>query len=262
MTIFFTKYHGTGNDFILMDNRRENIKLTTEEISFLCNRRLGIGADGLIYIMPSKKHDFEMKYFNANGLEGSMCGNGGRCITGFAYHLGIISKNAHFKAIDGEHKSIVHSSSANELYIEFSILDVEVSAQTESLQFINTGSPHYIEIVDNIESLDVKEKGKELRWDKRFQPEGTNVNFVEIEKDVLHVKTFERGVEDITLSCGTGVTAAAISVDLQSKVSRNKYNIKTPGGDLKITFERKNQVYKNIQLSGPVVKVFEGIINL
>lgn len=262
MTISFVKYHGTGNDFILIDNRDKNINLSTKQIAKICDRRFGIGGDGLIYILPSEQYDFEMKYFNADGKEGSMCGNGGRCITAFAYLLGIITKGAHFKAIDGEHKSIVHSASQNDLYIELSILDVEVKDQADSYYFLDTGSPHYVEFVDKLENINAKERGKEIRWDERFQPEGTNVNFVEISEDVLNVVTFERGVEDITLSCGTGVTAAAIAADLKLKSIQHNYNISTPGGELKIRFDRDNFVFSNIRLSGPVVKVFEGTINL
>ncbi len=132
MTVSFVKYHGTGNDFILIDNRERNIHLSTEQIAKLCNRRFGIGGDGLIYIFPSEQYDFEMKYYNSDGKEGSMCGNGGRCISAFAYHLGIITKDAHFIAIDGEHKSIIHSASKNDLYIELSLNDVEIIEQPES----------------------------------------------------------------------------------------------------------------------------------
>lgn len=262
MTISFVKYHGTGNDFSLIDNRENDIVLSTEQISNICNRRFGIGCDGLIYILPSDQYDFEMKYYNADGKEGSMCGNGGRCITAFAYHLGIISKYAHFKAIDGEHKSTVHSASKNELFIELSLYDVEVQKQPDSYYFLNTGSPHYVEFVDQLDNIDAKERGKEIRWDQQFQPEGTNVNFVELGEDLLKVITFERGVENITLSCGTGVTAAAIAANLKLNDSKTNYNISTPGGDLKISFDRDNNNFSNIQLSGPVVKVFEGTINI
>lgn len=262
MSISFSKYHGTGNDFILIDNRDQSVQLTTVEISALCNRRTGIGSDGLIYILSSSEYDFEMKYYNADGNEGTMCGNGGRCITAFANDLGIIKRDAYFKAIDGDHKGIVHSTHQNEFHIEISINDVEVKKQPDSYYFLNTGSPHYVEFVENIENVDVKNKGKEIRWDPRFQPGGTNVNFVEIGKDILKVKTFERGVEDITLSCGTGVTAAAIAADLKLNDNRSNYNIITLGGPLNIKFDRNNQTYSNIKLSGPVVKVFEGTIKL
>ncbi len=262
MTVSFAKYQGTGNDFILIDNRERNIKLTTEQIANICDRRFGIGGDGLIYILPSEHYDFEMKYFNADGKEGSMCGNGGRCITAFAYQLGMITKNAHFNAIDGEHKGVVILSSDQELYIELSLNDVELHSQHESYYFLDTGSPHYVEFVDKLENINVKEKGKAIRWDRRFKPDGTNVNFVELGDDVLNVVTFERGVEDITLSCGTGVTAAAIAADVKLNNNNHKYNISTPGGELKINFERDNFIFSNIKLSGPVVKVFEGTIKV
>jgi diaminopimelate epimerase len=260
MKISFAKYHGTGNDFVLIDNRNKAIHLTTEQISNICHRRFGVGADGLIYILPSDKYDFEMKYFNSDGKEGTMCGNGGRCITGFAHALGIIHKEVRFKAIDGVHKGIIHTAASDRLLIEISLNDVEVDKQPGSYFFINTGSPHYVEFVENIEAVDVHNKGREIRWDKRFQPEGTNVNFVELQKDKLFVKTFERGVEDITLSCGTGVTASALAASLRLNDGRNDYVISTPGGDLKISFKRAENFFHNIRLSGPVVNVFNGTI--
>jgi diaminopimelate epimerase len=203
-----------------------------------------------------------MKYFNADGKEGTMCGNGGRCITGFAHDLGIVKKEARFKAIDGIHNGIIHTAAGKNLFIEISLNDVEVGKQPGSYYFINTGSPHYVEFVENIEAVDVLKKGREIRWDKKFQPEGTNVNFVELKQDKLFVKTFERGVEDMTLSCGTGVTASAIATSLQLNDGRNEYAITTPGGDLKITFERADKLFKNIRLSGPVVNVFNGTLEI
>ena len=209
MEIPFSKYHGAGNDFILIDQRFSNYDLSAEQISLMCHRRFGIGADGLIYLLASNNSDFEMKYFNADGFEGSMCGNGGRSITAFANDLGIIDQTAHFKAIDGIHTAGIIEAVENKAQIRLSMGDVSKVEQHDTFFRLNTGSPHYVDFTAEIDTIDVLNKGRKLRYDPRFQPDGLNVNFVEIQDKRLIVRTYERGVEDITLSCGTGVTASA-----------------------------------------------------
>jgi diaminopimelate epimerase len=262
MIIPFSKYHGAGNDFIMIDNRRNKINLNEEQISFLCNRHLGIGADGLIYLLKDDKYDFRMQYFNADGKEGTMCGNGGRCITGFAYHLGIFKEQVTFIAIDGKHQGKIIADNKIELKVEISLKDVVVNQQPEDYYFLDTGSPHYVRFVDDLEKADVLSEGKKIRWDAKFQPGGTNVNFAEIKSEFIVVETFERGVENITLSCGTGVTAVAIAASMKLKSDKTHFDLKAAGGELNISFARKKNHFSDIQLTGPVVKVFEGKISL
>lgn len=258
MKIEFSKYHGAGNDFILIDNTKEHINLTNEHISHLCNRHFGIGADGLIYLLPSSEFDFKMKYFNADGKEGSMCGNGGRCISAFAFHILNLPRNFCFEAIDGIHRAEVLNHAGTKFNISISMLDVTGIIESENYYFLNTGSPHYVEFIENPDSFDVAGQGKKIRWDKRFQPEGTNVNFVSIQDNHIYVQTFERGVENITLSCGTGITASAIAAALKNKVFSGDVNVVTRGGNLHVRFDKTGNTFTNIILTGPAVKSFEG----
>ncbi len=262
MQISFTKYHGTGNDFILIDNRNGNIVLQEKKIAFLCHRQFGIGADGLMFLFSSEKYDFEMKYFNSDGGEGSMCGNGGRCITAFAKAIGLIDQNARFMAIDGVHESKILSESARETFVSLKMKDVENVEIREGNYIINTGSPHCIKFVENVELTEVFTEGKKIRWDEQFQPDGINVNFVEIKNDHIIVRSFERGVENITLSCGTGVTAASIATAVFTNTSPGKIKVKTDGGDLLVRFNKNKGRFTDIFLEGPAVKVFDGIIDI
>lgn len=258
----FTKYHGTGNDFILIDNRNQDIHLDQEEISELCHRRYGIGADGLMFLQLSDEHDFEMIYFNADGLEGSMCGNGGRCIAAFAVHLGIIKDSATFKAIDGLHSVSILKSEDKKCMVEISLKDTDnIQALEKGVFTLDTGSPHYVEFVDDLEAIDTYQLGKTIRWDERFQPDGINVNFVEKKGSGLKVVTFERGVENITLSCGTGVTAAALASSAVKKEGHYTWEVTTRGGELSVSFIKQNNHFTDIWLSGPAEKVFSGTIN-
>ncbi|OQX80868.1 MAG: diaminopimelate epimerase [Bacteroidetes bacterium 4484_249] len=262
MKIEFYKYHGTGNDFILIDNRKGDIELKKDQIAWLCNRRLGIGGDGLMFLLSSADFDFEMKYFNADGAEGTMCGNGGRCITAFANFLGIIKNKAHFMAIDGLHESEILSKNEQSVNVSLKMTDVDYIEKKNDYIFMNTGSPHYIKFVEDIEKVDVFNEGKRIRWDKRFQPGGTNVNFVEIKESKLIVRTFERGVEDVTLSCGTGVTASALAASMFQADDKNVFDIETYGGKLKVSFTKDKEKFTNIRLEGPAVKVFEGVVTV
>ncbi|RLD50638.1 MAG: diaminopimelate epimerase [Bacteroidetes bacterium] len=256
----FFKYHGTGNDFILIDNRDGSVLLSEEIISELCHRRFGIGADGLILLNPSKEFDFDMRYFNADGKEGTMCGNGGRCITAFARHLGLISKECTFNSIDGIHQAIILKEAKDTTYISLQMQNVSQHKLIDENIFMDTGSPHYVIFSDNVSQLDVINKGRSLRYNNKFDPDGTNVNFVEIRDNGIFVRTYERGVEDETLSCGTGVTASALAYGIEKGINKGSVEIKTRGGRLKVKFERKGNNFTNIWLEGPAQRVFKGKI--
>jgi len=260
MILNFSKYHGAGNDFILIDNRKGEINLTTKEVSFLCNRHLGIGSDGLMLLNSGNNNDFEMQYYNSDGNESTMCGNGGRCITAFASALGIISKTTKFSATDGLHTAEIIDDKGRIKYIRLQMCDVKEVIKSEHYFLLNTGSPHYVEFVDNVEAMDVFSEGRKIRYDKKFATEGLNVNFVQIKENHLFVRTYERGVEDETLSCGTGVTASALAYATDKNIS--KVYIHTLGGNLTVSFEKRNNTYKNIFLEGEACLVFEGKIEI
>jgi len=255
----FFKYQGTGNDFVMIDQRSKKYirKKDKKLISQICDRRFGIGADGLILLQNKKGYDFEMIYFNADGRESSMCGNGGRCITAFAKHLGILKSSCRFLAIDGDHEAVVKKDNWVELKMS-NVKDIEIG---EDYFLMDTGSPHYIVFVEDIDDIDVFENGRAIRYSKRFRKNGVNVNFVEPAKEKIQVATYERGVEDETLSCGTGVTAAAIAHYYRKPNRRKKQiiNIQSKGGELAIRFEphSKNGA-TNVWLCGKAEMVFEG----
>lgn len=253
------KYQGTGNDFVIIDNREKNISLTVEQIRWLCDRRFGIGADGLMLLELEPGVDFKMVYFNSDGNESSMCGNGGRCITAFAKKLGIITTEAKFLAIDG-----MHESKITEDIVSLKMNDVRDVEVGEDYFYLNTGSPHYVKFVKDIETFDVFTEGKKIRYNERFKAEGTNVNFIERKANELFVRTYERGVENETLSCGTGVTAAALVAGFKGlSTDKKSCAIKTLGGNLNVKFEKvlENTFY-NIWLEGPAVFVFSTQIEL
>ena len=258
MEIQFYKYQGTGNDFIMIDDRQnhfdqENCKL----IALLCDRKFGIGADGLILIRNHPDYDFEMIYFNADGHEGSMCGNGGRAIVRFAHDLGVIGNETKFIAVDGEHLALVSSDA-----ISLKMMNVSNIEEGSDFFYLNTGSPHYVKFLDeDLTQTDIITGGKAVRYSERFKEAGTNVNFIEkTATDSLYVRTYERGVEDETLSCGTGVTACALAssyLGMNSPIA-----IKTLGGNLTVSFDKKNKTFENIYLIGPAKKVFSGEIKV
>lgn len=257
MQIQFYKYQGTGNDFVLIDNRNNLVDLTMEQISFLCNRRFGIGADGLMLLELEPGCDFKMVYYNSDGNQSTMCGNGGRCIAAFAKHLGLIGNTAKFLAIDGMHEAIIESDQ-----VSLKMQDVKQIEIGDDYFYLNTGSPHYVKIVNSLDSFDVVTEGKKVRYNGRFSEEGTNVNFIEKIDENLFVRTYERGVEDETYSCGTGVTAAALVASIKGlSNSKNNCLIKTKGGNLEVTFEKVlEQNFYNIWLKGPATMVFNGSI--
>ena len=259
MQFHFYKYQGTGNDFILADNRKhEYSTLTTEQIRLLCDRRFGIGADGLMLLNLKDEYDFEMKYYNADGREGTMCGNGGRCMVKFAWHLGMHRDIYKFIAADGEHEAEIDMDGI----VSLKMKDVERIQKIHGDFILNTGSPHYVKLVDDVMNIDVYKKGRDIRYSKDYEQEGINVNFVEQGNSVdkILVRTYERGVEDETYSCGTGVTAAAI-VCFHNENGFNDVEVKTLGGNLTVEYDRlDDEKFVNIWLCGPAEKVYEGTV--
>lgn len=251
----FSKYQGTGNDFIVADNRRENFRKETAFIAQLCERRFGIGADGLILLEnpTAETEDFSMVYFNADGRESSMCGNGGRCIVKFAQDLGIVRNQAQFSAIDGLHEANIDGD-----VISLKMGDVTKINRLHQAYIIDSGSPHYITFVKNIDTLNVYAEGRKIRNSPEFREEGINVNFVETGDHSHAVRTYERGVEDETYSCGTGVTACALALYDSGNTHQTEVVLTTKGGKLKVKFTPNNDGFSAIWLTGPVQKTFEG----
>ena len=258
MQIEFYKYQGTGNDFVMIDNRNNVFdKTNIKAIQNLCDRRFGVGADGLILIENLDDLDFNMIYFNADGSQ-SFCGNGSRCTVAFAKYLGIIEKQAMFLSTDGEHEAWIN----NEGEVSLKMHDVKSIEKGEDYYYINTGSPHYIVNVEDVKAVDVKKEGANIRYSERFKAEGTNVNFVKLNDIELDIRTYERGVEDETLSCGTGVTAAALSLADTNKLQEGVIYVTTEGGNLKVGFKRNGNEFKDIWLIGPATFVFKGSIEV
>ena len=255
----FYKYHGTGNDFILIDNREGKIELTTEQVAHLCHRRFGIGADGLMLLEEAPGYDFKMVYYNSDGGESTMCGNGGRCMTAFAKEQGIITTSALFVAIDGEHTATIHQDGLISLHMK----DVDGMEIHDGYTILNTGSPHYVKWVEDVVHADVYGEGNAIRNQDEFQPKGINVNFVHaIATNKLLVRTYERGVEDETYSCGTGVVASAIAAT-KDMTGIFATTIETPGGNLEVTFTKHApQSAVTVVLTGPAALVFKGDITL
>ena len=254
----FYKYQGTGNDFIIFDNRTLFFpKRNNELISTLCNRHFGIGADGLILLENDKNSDLKMVYFNADGNESTMCGNGGRCIVAFAQKLHLFDKKTSFLAIDGLHHATIDASS-----VSLQMIDVSEVRISEHSIFVNTGSPHHIEIVDDLEHFPVIDKARKIIKSK-YSTEGCNVNFVEqLNDNTFKVRTYERGVEDETLACGTGVTAVAIAMHKINKTNSNHIKLNVLGGNLEVKFIAEHDRYANVVLSGPTQFVFKGTLSL
>lgn len=252
----FFKYQANGNDFIIIDNRSNQFdKNNTKLIKKLCNRRFGIGADGLILLQSSLKFDFRMIYFNSDGNESSMCGNGGRCIVSFAKRIGIINETAIFSATDGTH----HAKIKNE-WVELRMSNVEAVKINKNSIVLNTGSPHYVTLCSDLKKIDVNLRGRKIRNSEMFIDEGINVNFVEVvNSNTFSIRTYERGVENETFSCGTGAAATAISMHAIKKTDDLNVNINTNGGKLIVNFRYIGKIYKDIWLCGPSSYVFDGI---
>ncbi|WP_185877042.1 diaminopimelate epimerase [Blattabacterium cuenoti] len=271
MKLNFFKYQGTGNDFILIDSRFENKEIEKKHFTLkkLCDRNFGVGADGIIFIKNDENNfsDFYMKYHNSDGKESTMCGNGGRCAVFFAYRklkLGGERKKeeVHYRAIDGFHHGIINDDNL----ISISLIDIkknEIEIHQKHV-FLNTGSPHHILFVKNIKKIDVYQEGKKIRFQNSYLKNGgVNVNFVEIvENDTVFVRTYERGVENETLSCGTGAVASVIAGYETNRISSNKIMVNTMGGKLWVSLKETKNEYKNIYLTGPVQFIFEGYVKI
>lgn len=256
MELRFTKYHGTGNDFILVDDRDLSFPKDEEVVRKLCDRHFGIGADGLILIQNHPELDYRMVYFNSDGSQ-SLCGNGSRCGFAFARSLGIVDTHATFETTDG-----IHQIKWQDGEIHFQLFDVnELKQLNEKDWFINTGSPHHIVISDDVQNENIVSKGREIRnSDDYARHNGTNVNFAQLLHDKVKIRTYERGVEDETLSCGTGATAVGImAAELGWK---SPVSIQTMGGQLSISFKKEGDSFKDIWLSGPAEKVFAGSVTI
>lgn len=259
MKLIFYKYQGTGNDFVIIDNRNGAVSLTNEQVKFLCDRRFGIGADGLMLLNSLSGYDFEMTYYNADGRESSMCGNGGRCLTRFAFDIGIHKDKYLFQAVDGMHEAELGEHG----WIRLKMQDVDSVREYHSDMILNTGSPHYVKTVNNVMAHNVFKEGRDIRYSKDFEAEGINVNFVENDDDKkIIVRTYERGVEDETYSCGTGVTASAL-VFAHNDNGFNRIEVETLGGHLAVEFDKTGeQSFENIWLCGPATFVFKGEIEI
>jgi diaminopimelate epimerase len=261
MKLTFYKYQGTGNDFVIIDNR--DGKLKENEHKFwkeLCDRRFGIGADGLMLLQNKKGYDFEMVYFNADGNKSSMCGNGGRCITHFAKKLGVIKGNkVHFIAIDGEHEALIKGDT-----VKLKMNDVNSITDRKTYYTLNTGSPHYVAFEDDVMVTNVAQKGRAIRNSTAFKKQGINVNFIQMrKKGIPLLRTYERGVEDETLSCGTGTVAAALVLAAKNiSTAKDHCDIQTMGGKLKVWFNKDKNGFKDVWLEGPATMVYTGKVKI
>jgi diaminopimelate epimerase len=264
MSINFYKFQGTGNDFVMVDNRNEDFpKLSQEQIAHICSPKTGVGADGFIKLNPSKTADFEMEYYNSDGNISSMCGNGGRCIVAFAAFLGMIKETCTFDAIDGKHEASILFRKDKIFQVKLKMIDVEKIEEKNGDYFLNTGSPHHVKFVEDTTKVNVFEEGRAIR-NNVYGKAGANVNFVTNHSKYIDVRTYERGVEDETLSCGTGVTACAIAAlyHLKTLKNNNKVFIKTKGGELQVYFDFHNSKFENVFLEGPATFVFHGNIEI
>lgn len=262
MKLKFYKYQATGNDFIIIDNRNQDINLSEENIRFLCDRHFGIGSDGLIIFEDSDKADFSMQFFNPDGSGGMMCGNGGRSIVRFAADKGVIKDKCTFLAPDGLHSATIEGEN-----IKLKMTTPTLFQAHEDGFYINTGTSHFVVFENDLEEIDIIKKGRTLRYDERFLTyKGCNVNFVqEIADKSLKIQTYERGVEDLTLACGTGICAAALTYSVKKGLENGNHtiNISAQGGNLQVEFDKKeNNTFNNVHLIGEAKKVFEGEIEI
>ena len=257
MIIKFYKYHGAGNDFIIVDDRLPNHSFSKNKIKEICDRKTGVGSDGFILLRNHEKYDFEMIYYNSDGKISSMCGNGGRCIVHFAYYLKIIKKYTIFLAVDGPHEAKIIKNTI----VILKMNNVDEIIKCKYYTFIYSGSPHHIIEKSKINLIDVRLIGSKIRNSQSYSPNGVNVNFIKkISSEEFIIRTYERGVEDETLSCGSGAVASAIAMHNRGRTSNNKIKIKTLGGDLIICFTF-NKTYSDVTLEGPVKQVFKGEID-
>lgn len=260
MQVEFYKYQGTGNDFVMIDNRSGFFpKKDTKLIERLCDRRFGIGADGLILLENDSETDFRMVYYNADGNQSSMCGNGGRCLVAFAKKLDVIENETTFIATDGLH----HATIAPDSIVSLQMIDVDAINKYDNYTFLNTGSPHHVQIVDDLEHYNVKENGAAIRYGELYGKPGSNINFVKkVDDKTFSLRTYERGVEDETLACGTGATAVAIAMNAIGETNETDINLNVEGGKLVVSFDKVGEHFTNVFLKGPAEFVFKGTIEI
>lgn len=260
MELEFYKYQGTGNDFVMIDNRSNTFpKENTQLVAHLCDRRFGIGADGLILLDTDATTDFRMVYYNSDGNLSSMCGNGGRCLVAFAKKLNVIQNETTFIATDGLH----HATVGADGIVSLQMIDVAEIKNTQDYSFLNTGSPHHVQIVEDLQHFNVKENGAAIRYGNLYGQAGSNINFVKkIDETTFSLRTYERGVEDETLACGTGATAVAIAMNATGQTNSNEINLNVEGGKLAVSFDIEDGKYTNVFLKGPAEFVFKGTIQI
>lgn len=260
MQLEFYKYQGAGNDFVMIDNRsgffpKENTKL----VAHLCDRRFGIGGDGLILLENDSDTDFKMVYYNSDGNQSSMCGNGGRCLVAFAKDLEVIEDKTTFIATDGLH----HASFEDNGLVSLQMIDVPTIDIKKDHSFLNTGSPHHVQMVEDLEHYNIKEEGAAIRYGELYGAAGSNINFVKkIDDTTFRLRTYERGVEDETLACGTGATAVAIAMNATGQTNATAININVEGGKLVVSFDKGQNGFTNVFLKGPAEFVFKGTITI
>ena len=259
MEVTFYKYQGTGNDFVMIDNRSEFFpKTDVKLIKHLCDRRFGIGGDGLILLENDSETDFKMVYYNSDGNQSSMCGNGGRCLVAFAKQIDVIDNQTTFMAIDGLH----HATISADGLVSLQMKDVDTIEVATDYVFMDTGSPHHVALVDDLKNHNIKEEGAKIRYGNLYGTAGSNVNFVnQISEEIFALRTYERGVEDETLACGTGATAVAIAMNKIGKTNSNKIQLEVEGGKLEVSFDKTEDKYTNVFLKGPAQFVFKGTIS-
>ena len=258
MQLKFSKYHGTGNDFIMVYNYNDSYCLSQSDVKKICNRRFGVGADGLIIIENSLDADFKMTYYNADGFVGSMCGNGARCAVSFAKELELIQNQCEFLAYDGMHKGLILENGL----VSIEMVDVSLIEVQNNIWKIDTGSPHLICFRDNVLEIDVKHEGASIRNSSNYIKDGINVNFVQLTNNEIFIRTYERGVEDETLSCGTGAIASAIAAYESGLLNSDRIKVNVLGGQLEVLFSKVGSKYSNIHLIGPTKFVFNGEVDV
>lgn len=259
----FYKFHGTGNDFIMIDNREGDTGLSTERVRALCDRRFGIGADGLILLEDDEACDIKMVYYNSDGNESTMCGNGGRCLAAFANLLSLVEDVGTLRAIDGIHSFTIIERVTDTWTVRLGMSDVSVSqAETSGEMIVDTGSPHFVIKVDDPVQMEIIEQARLIRYSDRFRSEGINVNFIREDSNGITIRTYERGVEDETLSCGTGCVAAAISAGSDNSDGSYEYDIITKGGKVKVSYTKSGKTFSDVYLTGPATMTFMGITEL
>ncbi len=268
MRLSFTKMNGAGNDFILLDNRDEKLVLDASHIALLCDRHRGIGADGVLAVEAARQGaDFRMRYYNADGGEAEMCGNGARCFARFARRMGADKSEISFETLAGIIRASFPDNNVrvtiSEPHSVRSPLDLQINERTLNVHFINTGVPHAVVFTDDLGMMDISKDGEALRSHPVFAPKGTNANFVQvIAPDLIKIRTYERGVEGETLACGTGVCAAALLHHLRSG-SGSPIFVEVRGGEtLQVAFEESARGFRDVTLTGAADFVFEGTISL